>query len=69
MVAAQHTGFWFQFLTGSAAGRMGAMFTEDELRGELTAWQTTPKYMQETERRGGGTRHTRPGCPDTVCES
>ena len=29
------------------------MFTEDELRGGLTAWQTTPKYVQETERRGG----------------
>ena len=29
------------------------MFTEDEFRGGLTAWQTTPKYVQETERREG----------------
>ena len=53
MVAAQHTGFRLQFLTGSAEGRMSAMFTEDEFRGGLTAWQTTPKYVQETERREG----------------
>ena len=29
------------------------MFTEDEFRGGLIAWQTTPKYVQETERRRG----------------
>ena len=29
------------------------MFTEDEFQGGLTAWQTTPKYVQKTERRGG----------------
>ena len=32
---------------------MSAIFTEDEFRGGLTAYQTTPKCMQETELRGG----------------
>ena len=48
---------------------MSAVFTEDEFRDGLTTWQTTPKYVQETERRGRGTRHTRPGCLDTECET
>ena len=68
MVAVQRTGFRLQFLTRSAEGRMSAMFTEDEVRGGLAAWQITPNTCRRQKDREGYTTHT-PGCPDTECES